>query len=80
MNSTDITQKQAFGLGIICGLLSKGYAPSMSEIAQCMNVKRQTAMQVIVILERKGYIHRPAGTRRALCLTSKPLPYPTCKN
>ena len=60
-------------------MLLRGFPPTHSEIAKMLDVKRQTAEQLLVILERKGYILRNRGVGRSLRLTDKPLPYATQK-
>lgn len=79
INNTDLTAKQAYGLGVIRTLIQRGYPPTNSEISKCLDVKRQTAEQLLVILERKGYLLRNPGVVRSLRLTNKPLPYATQK-
>lgn len=78
-NCDDLTAKQAFGLGVIRTILKRGYPPTISEIARYIDVKRQTVEQLLVILERKGYVARDKGVVRSLRLTDKPLPYETRK-
>ena len=73
----DLTVKQAFGLGVIRTLIGRGYPPTLSEIASNLGIKRHTAMQLLAILERKGYLLRNPGVVRSLRLTNKPLPYAT---
>lgn len=71
--------KQAFGLGVIRTLLKQGFPPTLSEIASNLGIKRHTAMQLLDILERKGYVLRDRGVVRSLRLTNKSLPYSTQK-
>lgn len=79
LNCIELTPKQAFGLGVIRTMLMRGFPPTHSEIAKMLDVKRQTAEQLLVILERKGYVLRNPGVGRSLRLTDKPLPFPTQK-
>jgi Mn-dependent DtxR family transcriptional regulator len=61
-------------------MLLRGFPPTHSEIAKLLNVKRQTAKQLLEILERKGYVLRDVGVGRSIRLTDKPLPFPTQKS
>lgn len=77
--SEDITPKQAYGLGVISGLLCE-YPPSISDISRCLDAKRQTVRELLLILEAKGYItFKSKGTRLLIKLTRKPLPFATQK-
>lgn len=71
-----ISEKQAYALGIIRVLIQTDARPSLAEIGQYLGVSRQSVDQLLVILERKGYITRD-GKARSIRLTSKPLPYST---
>lgn len=76
--SDDLSPRQAYALGVISTLL-ENYFPSIGEIARALDVKKQTATQLLVILERTGYISRSKGSRCSVRLTKKPLPYATQK-
>jgi Mn-dependent DtxR family transcriptional regulator len=77
-NSQEITPKQAHALGVISVLVQKNpdFPPSLAEVAKYLDVKKQTVAQLLVILERKGYVTRSGGYR-SVRLTDKPLPYAT---
>jgi DNA-binding MarR family transcriptional regulator len=78
VNYTDLSPKQAYALGVISTLL-ENYFPSIGEIARALDVKKQTATQTLLVLERLGYISRSKGDRCSVRLTKKPLPYATQK-
>lgn len=79
-NSQIISEKQAYALGVIRVLVQRNpdLPPTLSEIAKCLDVTKQTVSQLLVILERKGYVIRAKGYR-SIRLTGKELPYSTQK-
>lgn len=79
-NSEEITEKQSYALGVITVLVKRNpdLPPTLSEIAKYLDLTKQAVGQLLVILERKGYITRTGGYR-SIRLTDKPLPYATQK-
>lgn len=65
--NSELTTPQAKALGAIEALSSsRGFPPTLAELGKALGVSRATARGFLVILERKGHIHREPGSFRAI--------------
>jgi len=76
MNSHALTPRQEWLLHFIETSLAKhGYVPTLQEIAQAMDISSlQGVKDHLTALERKGYIRRLPGRRRAIELVQRTIP------
>lgn len=73
-NSQEITEKQAYALGVISVLIQRNpdLPPTIAEIARYLDMSKQAVSRLLMVLERKGHVLR-SKSRRSLRLTGKQL-------
>lgn len=68
---TEPTARQAQALDFIREhIASRGFAPSVAEIGAHLNVSSNAANDLLVALQKKGYIRRAYGVARGLALAA----------
>jgi len=76
MSTTSLTARQQRLLQVIeDSLMKRGYVPSLQEMAHAMGIASLHGVKRhLLALERKGYIRRFPGRRRAIEITQRVLP------
>ena len=69
----EITETQAAALEVLSHAIDRqGFAPTMSELGEQLGITAASAHQLVVQLERKGYVRRQPRKARSLRVVRRP--------